>query len=224
VTVKAIFFDFGHTLFDVRDPGEFVSRVAAELGSSLDPTTALRLWDEIAECAGHPKELERQRDISSEAHRTNWVRLLSPLERFAPGLAEAVYQAHIGPENWAPYRDSGATLRELKDAGLSIAVISDCGFDLRPIFDHHFEGDALVDAFVLSFEHGVVKPAPELFQTALRTLDVAPSEALMVGDNPTTDGGASAVGIACLILPPARRGEARGLDRVIRLVQPATTA
>lgn len=218
--MKAVFFDFGHTLFDVRDPGDLVSRVAAKLGSTVEPATAVRVWDEIALCAGLPEELERQRDISSEAHRANWVRLLSPFDDFAPGLAAAVYQAHIRAENWAPYNDSGATLRSLKAAGVAIAVISDCGFDLRPIFDHHFEGDDLVDTFVLSFEHSVVKPAPALFQAALRAVDVAPNEALMVGDNPVTDGGASALGIPSLILPRVRRDEPRGLDAVLRLVQP----
>jgi len=221
MAVKAVFFDFGHTLFEVRDPGDLVSRVAAELGRTVDPAAAVAVWDEIYERAGLPEELARQRDISSEAHRANWVRLLAPLERFVTGLAEAVYRAQLEVENWSPYRDAGATLRALKTAGLSIAVISDCGFDLRPIFEHHFGDGALVDAFVLSFEHGLVKPAPALFRAALREFDLAPSEALMVGDNPVTDGGASTLGIASLILPRVPRGEVRGLDSVVRLVQPS---
>jgi FMN phosphatase YigB (HAD superfamily) len=68
----------------------------------------------------------------------------------------------------------------------------------------------------------VVKPEPRLFELACGLLAVSPGQALMVGDDPTTDGGAVRVGIATLILPPARPGMRRGLDRVLRLVQPPT--
>ena len=107
MALRAVLFDFGHTLFDVRDPGELVSRTAAELGSEVDPERAARVWDSISRAAVRPEELDRQRDISGQAHKSNWVRLLSPLEEFAQGLAEAVYHAHVAVENWAPYSDSG---------------------------------------------------------------------------------------------------------------------
>jgi hypothetical protein len=43
----------------------------------------------------------------------------------------------------------------------------------------------------------------------------------MVGDNPHRDGGAAAIGIITLILPPGVNFEPRGLDVVLRLVQAA---
>ena len=95
VQIKAVFFDFGRTLFDVRDPGELVARCALAMGLSVDPSAALRTWDQIAEAAIEPAELARERDISARAHRSNWVRLLSPLDRLGDGLAEAVYQAQM---------------------------------------------------------------------------------------------------------------------------------
>jgi FMN phosphatase YigB (HAD superfamily) len=53
----------------------------------------------------------------------------------------------------------------------------------------------------LSFEHGIQKPHPRLFQIALDQLGVTPRETLMVGDRAARDGGAASVGIATLILP-----------------------
>jgi FMN phosphatase YigB (HAD superfamily) len=53
-----------------------------------------------------------------------------------------------------------------------------------------------LDAVALSHDVGVRKPRPEIFENVLRALDVAPSEALHVGDDLAADvGGAAALGI-----------------------------
>lgn len=216
--IRTVLFDFGHTLFDVAEPGKLVAQTAAAAGISIEPNEALRLWESIAAEAMTPEEMARQRDVSREAHRSNWVRLLTPLERVGDGLAEAVYESLLTPENWEAYSDSGTILRALKAHSVSIGIVSDIGFDLRPLFSHHFGDEKLVDHFVLSYEHGVVKPDPILFKAALRALDAQPAHTLMVGDNPTTDGGASALGISALILPAAPRAGIRGLGAVLDLV------
>ena len=217
MATRAVLFDFGHTLFDVREPGELVAEAARALGVAADPSEALRIWNSVAAAAVAPEEIARERDISAQSHRDNWVRLLGPLDLLADGLAEAVYAAHKEVESWAPDPDARPTLQRLAAAGVPVVIVSDTGFDLRPIFARHLGGDPPVDHFVLSFEHGAVKPAPVLFEAALAAVGVDPGEALMVGDNPITDGGASALGIPVLILPPARRAEPRGLDEVLRL-------
>ncbi|MER8079632.1 HAD-IA family hydrolase [Streptomyces griseoluteus] len=51
-----------------------------------------------------------------------------------------------------------------------------------------------MDAYVLSYEHGVGKPDPRLFAAACAELGVAPEHTLMVGDSRTADGGAAALG------------------------------
>ena len=60
----------------------------------------------------------------------------------------------------------------------------------------------LIDAYVLSFEHGVPKPDPRIFELALQAVGMNLEETLMVGDRASHDGGAAAVGITTLILPP----------------------
>jgi FMN phosphatase YigB (HAD superfamily) len=49
------------------------------------------------------------------------------------------------------------------------------------VFDRAGLG-ALVDLYVLSFEHGVQKPERSLFQIALDALGPNPPQVLMVGD------------------------------------------
>jgi FMN phosphatase YigB (HAD superfamily) len=71
----------------------------------------------------------------------------------------------------------------------------------------------------LSFEHGVQKTHPRLFEIALEQLGVSAADTVMVGDRVNRDGGAAAVGITTLILPPVPNYALRGLDVVLRLLQ-----
>jgi HAD superfamily hydrolase (TIGR01549 family) len=106
----------------------------------------------------------------------------------------------------------------LKACGVRIAVISDIHYHLEPHFDHYGLNE-FVDGYALSFEHGVQKPDPRLFQIALEQLGVTAAETLMVGDRASRDGGAAAVGITTLILPPVANYTPRGLDVVLHLLQ-----
>jgi HAD superfamily hydrolase (TIGR01549 family) len=99
-----------------------------------------------------------------------------------------------------------------------IGIISDIHYHLAPHFDHYGLGQ-FVDSYTLSFEHGVQKPDPRLFQIALEQLGVSAAETLMVGDRANRDGGAAAVGITTLILPPVENYTVRGLDVVLHLLQ-----
>jgi HAD superfamily hydrolase (TIGR01493 family) len=78
--------------------------------------------------------------------------------------------------------------------------VSDIHFDLRREFAAAGLG-GLIDSFVLSFEHGVQKPDPEIFRIAAHALALDPPELLMVGDRASHDGGAVGLGITTLLLP-----------------------
>ena len=97
--------------------------------------------------------------------------------------------------------------------------MSDIHYDIRDHFRRH-DLDEYVDAYVLSFEHGCQKPDAEMFTRALDALGVTADRALMVGDTPSHDGGATEVGIPTLHLARTRseagRAVARaGLDAVL---------
>jgi HAD superfamily hydrolase (TIGR01509 family) len=122
----------------------------------------------------------------------------------------------MAPGGWVPFSDTEPTLRALKEAGIAVAVVSDAGWDIRIMFRAAGLED-YVDTFVLSYEVGVIKPAPEPFLRACTDVGVGVSRALMVGDNALPDGGALAAGIAVYLLPLASPGGRRGLDGVLRL-------
>jgi len=97
-------------------------------------------------------------------------------------------------------------------------VVSNIGWDLRPVFRAHGL-DPYVDAYVLSYEHGVQKPDARLFKTACAALGVEPGDVLMVGDDRRADGGAAALGCGVHFvdhLPVAGRPD--GLRPVLDLV------
>ncbi|MFJ5645552.1 HAD family hydrolase [Streptomyces sp. NPDC093223] len=84
---------------------------------------------------------------------------------------------------------------------MPVAVVSNFGWDMRRVFRAHGVDD-LVDAYFLSFECGVEKPDPRIFQMACDELEVAPGKALMVGDEPAADAGTTALGCQVHLVEP----------------------
>jgi HAD superfamily hydrolase (TIGR01509 family) len=128
-------------------------------------------------------------------------------------LVDSVYATML--QQWTPYDDAVPVLAALRDGGVATALVSNVGVDIRPVLE---AGGllGLLDAVVLSYEVGSVKPHPEIFRAALDEVGVPEDRALMVGDTHATDGGAARVGIRTLLLPRGR-GAVRGLDIVCRI-------
>ena len=217
--VEAVLFDFGETLFSRGDGPQAVVDLARERGVEVDLARAGELWDEIQSRGRSPEEMAKGRDLSASAHRACWTALYALADVLAGGVGEALYEREISPAGWTPVPDAEPTLRALRRAAVPVGVVSDAGWDIRPVFAHHGLLE-LVDAFVLSYEHGAVKPAPGLFAAGSSALGVTPEQTLVVGDNALADGGAVDAGLPVLLLPVAEPGRPRGLDAVLRLLGP----
>ena len=104
------------------------------------------------------------------------------------------------PSSLAPFGDVIPTLVVLRERGLGLGLISNMnmrGVDLLDdlVLSNH------VDFAVTSGEIGVEKPNPLAFQTALIRAGVEAKEAVMVGDQPSSDiVGAARVGIAPILI------------------------
>ena len=61
-----------------------------------------------------------------------------------------------------PYPDVAEVLAA-PTCGMRIGVVSSIRYDLRPLFEWHGLSH-LIDTYTLSFEHGVQKPDPRLFE------------------------------------------------------------
>ncbi|MFE1953504.1 HAD family hydrolase [Streptomyces sp. NPDC059524] len=205
--VKGCMFDFSGTLFHLESAEEWLTAVLAEARVSA-AADEVRHWAgrlrEVGAVPGGPAprsvdpELERlwrERDLDADRHRQAYTGLLRATGLPWPELTDALYARHMTAPAWQPYPDTAEVLATLHGAGVDIAVVSNIGWDLRPVFRAH-RLDRYVDAFVLSYEHGVQKPDPELFRTALDLLDLHGADTAMVGDDRVADAGAAAVGAA----------------------------
>ena len=218
--VRAVFFDFGHTLFDTASSVAFLVRESAALGSPIPADVAERLWSDGRARSRTPEEMAKGRDLGPELHRSCWLAIWSDLDVLCPGITERLYVFETTAAGWEPYIDTRGVLDELVRRRVPMAVISDTGWDLRPLFEHH-DLSRYFATFVMSYQHGVTKPAPVLFETACERLGVAPAEALMVGDNHRNDGGAIDAGVRALLLPLVPSGTSRGLASVLGVLDAA---
>lgn len=138
-------------------------------------------------------------------------------------LAEALYatESDVAVNPFAD--DVPDLLIGLRRAGVRVGVVSDIHVDLRPVFAAHRLPDGTswadaVDVWVLSFEVGVAKPDPRIFEIALDRLGLPAEQVLMVGDRGGWDGAATGLGMTTLLVPPLTRPSQRRLHRVLRLV------
>lgn len=153
------------------------------------------------------------RDLDQSEHRAAFVGLAEQVEHSEigfPGLAEQMYARMLAPDGWVAYADTIDTLAGLRHEGVPVALVSNIGFDARPVLDR-LGIHGLLDEVLLSYEVGAMKPSIAIFEEACRRLNVAPRDALMVGDT-DADAGARAVGIRTLLVPYAGPGEVVGLD------------
>ncbi|MFF5536763.1 HAD family hydrolase [Streptomyces cinerochromogenes] len=203
--MAAVLFDFSGTLFRVETTESWLRAALAETGHTL-PEPELTRTARALEAAGalpggvNPlavpadlADLWAVRDQSAELHRAAYTGLSRRVPLPDPGLYDALYDRHMSPAAWTPYPDAARVLRTLRERGVGVAVVSNIGWDLRPVFRAHGL-DPYVDAYVLSYEHGVQKPDPRLFSVACEALGTDPRQALMVGDSRPADGGATALG------------------------------
>src|SRR5207253_1101727 len=119
-------------------------------------------------------------DCSAALHRAA-VLLELRLAGFDSELALACHDRDGQLGASMPYPDTTAVLKRLKVCGMRIGIVSDIHYHLAPHFDRYDLGQ-FVDSYTLSFERGVQKPDPRLFQIALEQLGVSAAETLMVGD------------------------------------------
>ncbi|NEC88861.1 HAD family hydrolase [Streptomyces sp. SID12501] len=228
--MAAVLFDFSGTLFRIESTEAWLRAVLAERGLAL-PEPELVVSARALEAAGAlpggasparlPEELAAVwgiRDESAELHRAAYTGVARQVPLPEPALYDALYERHMTPAAWTPYADAVEVLGALRERGISVGVVSNIGWDLRPVFREHGL-DPYVDAYVLSYEHGIQKPDPRLFKVACDALGVVPNDVLMVGDDRHADGGAAALGCAVHFvdhLPVSRRPD--GLRPVLGLI------
>jgi len=149
------------------------------------------------------------------------------------GLAERLIEAHRAElAKAAEFPPHHGPILEALARRYPLAVVSN--FDYTPTALGILESAGVIDLFtaiVVSDRIGWRKPRREIFDEALRCLDVAASRALFVGDRADIDvAGAQAAGIDAAWLNPGReplptaiaapRFEIRDLDELLDILNP----
>ncbi|MYW79621.1 putative hydrolase of the HAD superfamily [Streptomyces sp. LaPpAH-199] len=205
MVIRGVLFDFSGTLFRIEPVRSWLAAVLREEDVDVPPEDFERYVTGLTESGalpGGPAPLrvpERladamaRRDLSAALHHEAYTGLARTVALPGPGLYDALYARHMRPEAWQPYPDAKEVMEGLRRAGIAIGVVSNIGWDLRPVFRAHGL-DPLVDAYVLSYEHGLQKPAAGLFRIACSLIGRDPADVVMVGDDRRADGGAAAIG------------------------------
>jgi HAD superfamily hydrolase (TIGR01493 family) len=207
MAIESVLFDFSGTLFRIESTQRWLTSVLDETGPAPAAAEIARLAHELERAGAlpggaapqavpaHLAQLWATRDETAERHRGAYTGLARQVELPDPRLYDALYDRHTSPDMWRPYPDAAEVLEGLQRRGVRVGVISNIGWDPRPVFRAHGL-DAAVDAYVLSYEHGIQKPDPALFRIACDALGTDPHDVLMVGDDRTADAGAAAIGCA----------------------------
>jgi HAD superfamily hydrolase (TIGR01549 family) len=201
MTIQAVVFDWGGTLSEFADIELYdmwklaAAHLARATGRAEDELTAqllaaeLRYWEGV-----------------KAAQRTGTLREILDAESKALGLdvTEAVVseaaQRHL--DAWTPHirhhADAVPTLGVLRASGLKLGLLSNTHWP-EAFHEHFLARDGLlqlldVRAYTSNMSHS--KPHRDAFLHVLGRLNVAPEDAVMVGDRPIDDvWGAQQVGM-----------------------------
>jgi putative hydrolase of the HAD superfamily len=180
-----VIFDLWDTIvdYDVEGSRAFQTGVARRLGR--DPEAFLTEWWE----SRSTRETGALRDY------------LATLGADAAVADEIATLRHDATRTMlAPRPGAVETLVELRSRGIGVGLISVCSDDVPAVWEETpFAG--LFDSTVFSCSVGLRKPDPRIYRLALDELDVAPEEAIFVGDGANDElAGAERVGMRAVLI------------------------
>jgi putative hydrolase of the HAD superfamily len=144
----------------------------------------------------HATRMERNTGAYASAEDSlRHVLLASGVPDPSPGLMERALAAEAAfDERVELYDDALPTIAALRQRDARLALVSNCSHSTRGIVDRLGLED-LFDTVVLSFELGVRKPDPGIYEAALDGIGAEPGDAVFVDDQTAYCDGARALGI-----------------------------
>jgi HAD superfamily hydrolase (TIGR01509 family) len=221
--LKAALFDLGGTLWEWYPhltPEGIFANVAPSAIRLLRPEQAARVTPETLGVAVRRAYLDLEYkacngDMSPMPVELCVQRGLAELgvavdTATARGITAALHVSERHTTRLLPHAEE--TLWTLTESGLRLGIISNRMYGGDLLLDDlaYFGIDKFFDCIVTSCEVGQMKPHPALFRQALVKLGVAPSEAVMIGDDLLADiGGALACGLSAIWIrrPPERTND-----------------
>jgi FMN phosphatase YigB (HAD superfamily) len=227
MTIRAVIFDLGHTLWDIQPHAEALQRAYAE---------AQALLCERLQRSDLPNAADMQRAVrdvlvaASETYFSEGPNLDQPpshtwVDRGCRSLGLELEEAllrEITPglfaaerEGFVVHEGTLAAVESLADAGYALGCITNTLANTATVREY-LRGEGFerhMQTVIVSAEEGWRKPHPHLFERALAEIGAEPREAVYVGDSPLHDiGGAKNAGMyAVLTRQYAKRPPVEGV-------------
>lgn len=228
--IKAVFFDAAGTLITpVRPVGQTYTLLAKNYGMEVSSS---EISERFRTCfaAAPPLTFPGSAESFEQLERDWWKKLvqcvfqpLGQFEQFDRFFSE-LFSYFAQPEAWTLYPDVLETLSALQERGLALDVISN--FDSRLI--DIIKGVGMAGCFeevFISSRVGHAKPARQIFELALKRHNLAPGEAMHVGDSKENDlyGAANAGLMGVLIdrsayVPSTNYRQIKSLNEIISIL------
>ncbi|MES1201245.1 MAG: HAD family phosphatase [Pseudomonadota bacterium] len=185
--IKAVLFDMDGVLIDARDwHYEALNRALEKFGMAIDRDTHLAAYD------GLPTRkklamLTKSRGLPQGLHE-----FLNALkQRYTLEIAHALCKPTFAHQR---------ALSKLKADGMKIAVCSNSVRDTVQLMMKLAKLEEYLDLMLSNEDVARPKPDPDMYETAMRKLGLAPSECLIIEDNDHGVEAARASGGAVLIV------------------------
>ena len=189
--IEGVIFDLGNTLMYmdndwdvVRDQGaQDLVDFLTERGLALDPSRFAQEYLSLRRSL-YAKAVEEAVEYTA-AHSLRTLLAQSGYEQTSQELVQRAVQAFFAfeREQWKPYPQAEATLRQLSEQGYRLALISNATDDeLIQGLAERFGIRKWFDISLSSAGVGLRKPHPGIFQMVLDEWAFPPSQVVMVGD------------------------------------------
>jgi len=207
--IKAIFFDWFNTLARYEPPREELhSRALQEFGIELSPHKILPallaadryFYEENVSSPVERRQPEEKAKIYMHYQDIVLTRAgVRADQKLLLGVMKRMQQL-FKKISFALFDDVLEVLPELKEKGLILGLLTNATKDMISIY-RKLGLEPYLDFIVTSEEAGVDKPAPAIFQAALRQAGVGASQTIHVGDQYKIDVvGARRVGINPILI------------------------
>ena len=211
---RAVIFDLGHTLWDIGDSGDALTRAYAAMRETL----CARLGhDAVPEAPALQQAVTDALRASAETYFMQSTELRQPPTHtwVAVGCRAAgldlpdALAREVTPPLFATEVDrlichegTREAVEDLAARGYAIGCVTNTLADAATIWlmleRHGFA--RVMSSVVVSSEEGWRKPHASLFEKAMRELETMPEDAVFVGDSPWHDiGGAKAAGMHAVL-------------------------
>ena len=208
VQFRAVFFDFGGTLFSYRPLRDRFDRLlvetAARHGIEAPAAELRRAYARAIRPVGRAyadRPFYRHRDLFGDMGAA-YVRALGAQTRSDTRSRFYLGQTEVALPAIEPRDGTVEALRELRARGLHVGVVSNIDDDQFELLWRHCGLGPLVDATTTSEQAGSCKPHPDIFHAALtKTEGVPPREVVFVGDSVDHDvAGANPLGMTSVLI------------------------